>query len=108
MSNLYEVVKEVINCKTIDEANNILFGVDGITINSQEYYQNIVSSFIKKKEYVLRKSGNNLIFDLKNYNDMWNIIFLGEYLKENDLLYKDYNLFLLCYWFSGYKDKNYL
>ena len=94
MSNLYDVVKDVINCKTIDEANNRLFGVDGITINSQEYYQNIVSNFIKKKEYVIRKSGNNLVFDLKNYNDMWNIIFLGEYIKENDLLYKEYNMLL--------------
>ena len=41
MSNLYDVVKDVINCKTIDEANNRLFGVDGITINSQEYYEKI-------------------------------------------------------------------
>ena len=34
---------------------------------------------------------HKLIFDLNNINDMWSIVFIAEYIKENDILYKEYN-----------------
>ncbi|MBQ3297472.1 MAG: hypothetical protein IJG97_01560 [Bacilli bacterium] len=91
MSRLYEIVNDVINASSLEEAIDFLYGTEGIHINSDEYFKNIVSNFIQKKEYVIKKRGNNLIFDLSNYNDIWNIVFLGEYIKENDTLYKVYN-----------------
>ena len=94
VSNLYDIVQKVINASDSYEADSILYGVDGISINSDEYYKNIISTFIQKKEAIIRKRDNKLIFDLNSYNDMWNIVFLGEYIKENDDLYKAYNQLL--------------
>ena len=91
MSNLYDIVQKVINTSDLGEASNALYGVDGININSDEYYNSIISTFIQKKETIIRKRDNKLIFDLNSCNDMWNIVFLGEYIKENDDLYKSYN-----------------
>lgn len=95
MSKLFDIVNEVINSNDLNEAEQKLFGVEGININSKEYFNNIVSNFIKKKEHIIIKENNNLVFDLNNYNDIWNIIFLGEYLKENNILYKEYNDLLI-------------
>ena len=91
MSKLYNIVSDIITSSSMDEAENKLFGTSGIRINSEEYFENIVSNFIRKKEYIIRKENNNLVFDLTNYNDIWNIIFLGEYIKGNDILYNEYN-----------------
>ena len=90
MSNLYNVVKEVINAKNLTEASNIMYSKNGIKINTKEYYQSIISTFIKRKESVIRKENNYLIFDLNNLNDIWNIIFIAEYIKENNILLKQY------------------
>lgn len=95
MSKLFNIVNEVINSNDLNEAEQKLFGVEGININSEEYFNNIVSNFIKKKEHIIRKENNNLVFDLNNYNDIWNIVFLGEYIKENNILYKEYNDLLI-------------
>ena len=90
MSDLYNVVKKVINAKNLTEASDIMYGKSGIKINTKEYYQSIISTFIKRKEAIIRKENNCLIFDLNNLNDMWNIIFIAEYIKENDILLKQY------------------
>ena len=94
MSKFYDVVKKVINTSDFNEASNILYGNEGIFINGDEYFNNLVSNFIRKKEYIIKRHGNKLVFDLKNYNDIWNVVFLGEYIKENDTLHKEYNKFL--------------
>ena len=90
MSNLYNVVERVINAETLEEAEDIFYGNDGIKFNRTEYYQNIISNFIKKREVVIKKENGMLYFDLNNINDIWNIIFLAEYIKENDENYKKY------------------
>ena len=91
MSKLFDIVNEVINSNDLNEAEQKLFGVEEININSEEYFNNIVSNFIKKKEHIIRRENKNLIFDLNNFNDIWSIVFLGEYIKENNILYKEYN-----------------
>lgn len=90
MSNLYKIVKQTIEAKDLKEAQEIFYGKNGFVINTQEYYQNIISSFIKKKETIIKKENNKLVFDLNNYKDIWNLVFLAEYIKQNDLLYKRY------------------
>ena len=95
MSKLYNLASDIITSSSLDEAENKLFGSNGIRINSEEYFENIVSDFIRKKEHIIRKENDNLVFNLNDYNDIWNIIFLGEYIKENDVLYKEYNNLLL-------------
>ena len=95
MSKLFDIVNEGINSNDFNEAEQKIFGIEGININSKEYFNNIVSNFIKKKEHIIRKENNNLVFDLNNYNDIWNIVFLGEYIKENNILYKEYNDLLI-------------
>jgi len=84
MSKLYDIVNKTINATSMDEAEQILFGSDGIVINSNEYYKNIISNFGKKKESIIRKNVSvngktQLIFDLNNCNDMWNILFIYNY-----------------------------
>ncbi|MBQ6539126.1 MAG: hypothetical protein IJL76_02490 [Bacilli bacterium] len=94
MSRLYEVAKNVISANGMEETENILFGRDGMFSSGDPYFKSVISRFIKRKELIIRKEGSNLIFDLNNYNDIWNIIFLGEYIKENDTLYQEYDKFL--------------
>ena len=55
MSKFYDIVRDVINSNTLNEAEQKLYGTDGININSAEYFENIVSNFIRKKEYIIRK-----------------------------------------------------
>lgn len=88
MSKLYETVERIINAEPMEEAENLLYGIDGIPINTKEHYQRIISMFLKKKEIVIQKHGNRLVFDLNNINDLYNIVFLAEYIKDKDLLYK--------------------
>ena len=84
MSKLYDIVEKVVNSNSMMEAEQILYGKDGIVINSSEYYKNIISNFIQRKEIIIRKEkGDNgktqLVFDLNNCNDMWNILFIYNY-----------------------------
>ena len=95
MSKLFNIVNEGINSNDFNEAEQKLFGIEGININSEEYFKIIISSFIKKKEHIIRRENKNIIFDLNNYNDIWSIVFLGEYIKENNILYKEYNDLLI-------------
>lgn len=92
MEALYDIVKRINNAASEEEAKNIFYGKEGIHVNNTEYIKNIISSFINKKEHIIKKEGNRLIFDLDNYNEIWNIVFISEYIKENDLLYKNYLL----------------
>ncbi len=89
MSELYDVVKKVVDAPSMEEAGDILYGRESF-LNNNEYYREIISNFIKKKELIIRKENNKLLFNLKNINDIWNVVFLGEYIKENDCLRKDY------------------
>ena len=91
MSELYDVVKRVVNASSMEEADELLYGENGIIIsNSKEYYQNLVSTFIQKKELTIKNAHGKLIFDLDSAVDIWNTIFLGEYIKEHDTLNKEY------------------
>ena len=90
MNNLYDVVQKTIEAPTIEEASNIIFGTNDILVNSKEYYETVVSSFIKKKEIVIQSRGNELIFNLDDINNLWSCVFIGEYLrKELEEIKKD-------------------
>lgn len=79
MSRLYDIAKNVVNSNSIFEAEQLLFGTDGIIMNSSEYYQNIISEFKQKKEIIIKKENGKLVFDLNNCNDLYNILFLYNY-----------------------------
>ena len=55
MSKLYNIAKKVINSESIIQAEQILFSNNGIIINSSEYYENIQSNFMQKKEIIIKK-----------------------------------------------------
>ena len=83
MSKLYETVEKIINAETMEEAENLLYGKDGIPINTKEHYQRIISNFIKKKELIISKNGNEIYFDLdQNISDAWDMIFISEYIQK--------------------------
>jgi len=77
MSDLYNKVKQIIEANSFYDAEQLLYGKEGIQINRTEYYQNIIANFIKKKETIIKKVNGKLFFDLNNYNDIWNIIFIA-------------------------------
>lgn len=84
MSKLYDIAKKTIDSNSMIEAEQILFGEDGIILNSSEYYKNIISNFIQKKEIIIKKENGEdgktqLVFDLNNCNDLWNILFIYNY-----------------------------
>lgn len=84
MSRLYDIVNKTINASSMTEAEQILFGSNGIVINSPEYYKNIISNFVRKKETIIKKNvaqngKTYLIFDLNDCNDIWNILFIYNY-----------------------------
>jgi len=86
MSKLYNIVNKVINSNSEIEAEQILFGQDGIILNTKEYYQGIITNFKKTKELVIpKKIINNeiyLSFDLSNCNHMWSILFIYNYYEH--------------------------
>ena len=93
--SLYNLVNSIVNSQNEDEANKLLIESNILLLNNREYYNSIISNFIQKKEIIIKKENQKLIFDLNNTNDIWNIIFISEYIKENDILYKTYNNILL-------------
>ena len=88
--SLYNLTKSIVNSPNEEEAKRLIISNDE-TLNIQEYYNSIISHFIQKHETIIKKEDGNLVFDLNNYNDIWNIVFIAEYIKENDILYKVYN-----------------
>lgn len=83
MSKLYDIIEKVINAKDMDKAEELLYGREGIQINSREYYEKIIANFVKKKDYILPKINDNIIFDLdENIKDIWDIIFISQYIQE--------------------------
>ena len=83
MTDLYDKVKRIVDADTMEEAENLMYGVNGIHINSEEYYQNIISNFVKKKDYVIPKVNNEILFDIdKNINDIWDIIFISQFVQQ--------------------------
>ncbi len=94
MSNIYDIASRIVNAIDLEEATHILYNDEGISINTSEYYQSIISNFLKKKETIIKKDNNgNLIFDLNNINDLYNIVIISEYIKEKDLLIKEFDRF---------------
>ena len=93
--SLFSLTESIVNIPNEEEARNQLLNSNVLLLNNQEYYKTIISSFIQKKESIIRKENNRLVFDLNNTDDIWNIVFIGEYIKENDILYKTYNKLLL-------------
>ena len=93
--SLYSLVNSIVNSQNENEANKLLIGSNILLLNNREYYNAIISNFIQKKETIIKKENGKLVFDLNNTNDIWNIIFISEYIKENDFLYKTYNNLLL-------------
>lgn len=95
MKSLCDTVQSIINAENMEEAENILYGREGIPIDTKAYYESIISRFIRKKEFLIKKvvDSNGVVsleFDLNNINELYNIIFLATYIKENDELNKAY------------------
>lgn len=82
MSDLYNVVKDTINASNMEEASQILYGNGGIVLNSPEYYKEVIARFVRKKDSLIKKNDGRLIFDLKKCNDLYNLIFIAEYIKN--------------------------
>lgn len=83
MGNLYELVNEILNEPSLDLARQRLYGINGLDINSNEYYENIVSHFVKKKDLILSKVDKNINYDLDNdIQDIWDIIFISQYVYK--------------------------
>ena len=80
---MYDKVKEVLASETMEAAEQKLFGEDGIQINTKEYYESVISKFIKKKDNVIPKVNRRLCFDLdENLREIWNIVFISEYVQK--------------------------
>ena len=82
MHSLYEIVNATVHSDSMDVAKEILFGFDEFSANIDEYYKRIISSFVKKKDIIINQENGKLIFDLKNVNDLWSIIFISTYIKR--------------------------
>lgn len=95
MERLYELTKEILNESSLDLAKQRLYGINGLDINSSEYYENIVSHFVKKKDLILSKVDKDINYDLdKDIQDIWDIIFISQYIfkqwnKEQEELRKE-------------------
>ena len=92
---LYNLVNSIVTSQSEEDAKELLMGSNILLLNNKEYYNAIISNFIQKKETIIKKENGKIVFDLNNTTDIWNIIFISEYIKENDILYKTYNNLLL-------------
>lgn len=93
MSELYSIVKKVIDEPNKKVASSILYGIEGIELYSVSYYEKIISNFIRKKDLVLPKINGQVEFDLdKDIQEIWDIVFIAQYvisywetmIKNND------------------------
>lgn len=83
MCNLYDKVKRIVEANSVEEAENLLYGKEGIQINNTEYYQTIIANFVKKKDLILPKINGNIIYDLDNdISDIWSIVFISNFVQE--------------------------
>lgn len=92
MAQIYDTVKNTIYEDNIDEASKIIFCNSDIKSYTDEYYQSIITGMMKKKESLIQKVQDNLIVEINsnNINDIYNIVFIAEYIKEKDLLKIEY------------------
>jgi len=81
MHSLYEIVNATVNSDSMETARRILFGFDEFSANIDEYYKRIISSFVRKKDIIIKQKNGNLIFDLEYVNDLWSMLFIAEYIK---------------------------
>ena len=81
MHSLYEIVNATVNSDSMEAARRILFGFDEFSTNIDEYYKRIISSFVRKKDIIIKQENGKLIFDLENVNDLWSMLFITEYIK---------------------------
>ena len=82
MRSLYEIVSATVNSESMDIAKEILFGFDEFSANIDEYYKRIISTFVKKKDIIIKQENGKLIFDLENVNDLWSMLFISEYIRK--------------------------
>lgn len=83
MSSLYNFIEEILNEPSTKKAKERLFGINGLDLNSTEYYENIISSFVRKKDLILQKSNSKINYNLnKDVKDMWDIIFISQYIYK--------------------------
>ena len=87
---LYDITKDIFDAKNDEEARSILFGSDLLsTINREDYYNSIIAKFVRKKEILIQKKSigsttddYQICFNLENDNEVWDIIFIGEYIRK--------------------------
>lgn len=77
MSSLYDVVTNVINSPDLETSSEALYGRDGIALNSSEYYKEVIARFVRKKDSLIKKNDGRLVFDLKNCNDLYSLVFIA-------------------------------
>lgn len=83
MSSLYNFIEEILNEPSTKKAKERLFGINGLDLNSTEYYENIISSFVRKKDLILQKSNSKINYNLnKDVKDMRDIIFISQYIYK--------------------------
>lgn len=81
---MYSITKRVLEAETQEEAKSILFGFGGIQINTETYYKDLISAFVKKKDSLLKikEDKKQIIYNLENVNDLWSILFIAKILKK--------------------------
>ena len=95
MASLYNFVQEILSEPSMEAAKIKVFGLNGININDLGYYENIISSFVRKKDIILSKVNNTINYNLsEDIQDMWDILFISQYIykcwnEEQDLLKKE-------------------
>ena len=88
--SLYNKVNSILSANTIKEAEDIMLGRDGIHINSIDYYQELIASFNMKKETIIPKINNKIVFNIdSNKQEIWNIVFLGKILQEGAINFNE-------------------
>ncbi len=100
MSELYNLIKKVIDEPKRSKAASILYGIDGINLDGTSYYEKIIANFIRKKDSILPKVNGTIEFDLdKDIKEIWDIVFISQYvinywekmIKNNDPNKQFYN-----------------
>lgn len=82
-NDLYSTVKRIIDCSSIKESEELLYGIEGVNINPKVYYERILTEFGIRKEEIIDSRERKLCFDLKKHKkEIWQLIFLSEKLYE--------------------------
>ena len=55
-NKLYEIVRKVIESSSREDARNLLFGTDGIQLNTHEHYNRLLSEFVFMGNLVFKET----------------------------------------------------